>query len=90
MVTIPSSTARELGLPIPNPKRKVFTAGGVQYAPEVTLSSITIEGWEVRNVRALVLDIPNQPDWGLLGLNYLQRFRMDMNTEEGVLLLEPR
>jgi clan AA aspartic protease (TIGR02281 family) len=90
MVTIPRSTAQELGLAIPNPKRKVFTAGGVQYAPEVTISSITIEGWEVNNVKALVLDIPNQPDWGLLGLNYLRRFRMDMNTEEGILLLEPR
>lgn len=90
MVTIPRATARELGLAIPNPKRKVFTAGGVQYAPEVNISSITIEGWEVNNVKALVLDIPNQPDWGLLGLNYLQRFRMDMNTEEGLLLLEPR
>ena len=90
MVTIPRTTAQELGLAIPNPKRKVFTAGGVQYAPEVNISSITIEGWEVKNVKALVLDIPDQPDWGLLGLNYLQRFRMDMNTEEGVLLLEPR
>jgi len=90
MVTIPRSTALELGLAIPNPKRKVFTAGGVQYAPEVNISSITIEGWEVNNVKALVLDIPNQPDWGLLGLNYLKRFRMDMNTENGVLLLEPR
>lgn len=90
MVTIPRSAARELGLAIPNPKRKVFTAGGVQFAPEVTISSITIEGWEVTNVKALVMDIPNQPEWGLLGLNYLQRFRMDMNTEEGVLLLEPR
>ncbi len=90
MVTIPRSTALELGLAIPNPKRKVFTAGGVQYAPEVIISSIAIEGWEVNNVKALVLDIPHQPDWGLLGLNYLQRFRMDMNTEEGVLLLEPR
>ena len=90
MVTIPRYTALELGLAIPNPKRKVFTAGGVKYAPEVNISSITIEGWEVNNVKALVLDIPNQPGWGLLGLNYLQRFRMDMNTEEGVLLLEPR
>ncbi len=91
MVTIPSSTAQELGLAVDNrnPVRKVFTAGGVQYAPEVTLDSITIEGWEVNDIKALVLDIPNQPDWGLLGLNYLQRFRMDMNTEEGVLLLEP-
>lgn len=90
MVTIPRSAAQELGLAIPNPKRKVFTAGGVQHAPEVTISSITIDGWEVNNVRALVMDLPGQPDWGLLGLNYLRRFRMDMNTEEGVLLLEPR
>jgi clan AA aspartic protease (TIGR02281 family) len=92
MVTIPSSTAEELGLVIDtrNPVRKIITAGGVQYAPEVTLNSITVEGWEVNDIKALVLDIPNQPDWGLLGLNFLQRFRMDMNTEEGVLLLEPR
>jgi clan AA aspartic protease (TIGR02281 family) len=90
MVTIPRSTAQELGLAIPNPKRKIFTAGGVQYAPEVNISAITIDGWEVNNVKALVLDLPNQPDWGLLGLNYLERFRMDMNTEEGILLLEPR
>ncbi len=91
MVTIPSSTAQELGLAVDNrnPVRKVFTAGGVQYAPEVTLDSITLEGWEVNDIKALVLDIPNQPDWGLLGLNYLQRFRMDINTEEGLLLLEP-
>jgi clan AA aspartic protease (TIGR02281 family) len=92
MVTIPSSTARALGLVVDgrSPVRKVFTAGGVAYAPEITLDSITVEGWEVDNVKALVLDIPNQPEWGLLGLNYLQRFRMDMNTPEGVLLLEPR
>ncbi len=92
MVTIPSSTARELGLIVDDrsPVRRVFTAGGVKYAPEITLNSITVEGWEVDNVKALVLDIPNQPEWGLLGLNYLQRFRMDVNTLEGVLMLEPR
>ena len=92
MVTIPSATALELGLAVDsrNPRRKVFTAGGVQYAPEVKLHALTIEGWEVNDVKALVLDIPNQPDLGLLGLNYLHRFRMDINTEAGILLLEPR
>ena len=92
MVTIPSSTAEELGLAVDNrnPMRKVFTAGGVKYAPEVTLSEITIEGWEVNGIKALVLDIPSQPGWGLLGLNYLQQFRVDINTEAGILLLEPR
>ena len=92
LVTIPRATAEELGLEVDasSPMRKVYTAGGVKYAPEVTLFSITVEGWEVNNLKALVLDLPNQSEWGLLGMNYLRRFRMDINTEDGVLLLEPR
>jgi clan AA aspartic protease (TIGR02281 family) len=92
MVTIPRSSAEKLGLAVDerSPSRKVYTAGGVKFASEVMLSSITVEGWEVNNVKALVLDIPDQPGLGLLGLNYLRRFRMDINSEQGVLLLEPR
>jgi clan AA aspartic protease (TIGR02281 family) len=92
MVTIPRSTAEELGLEVDtsNPVRKVFTAGGVKYAPEVTLFSISVEGWEVTELKALVLDLPNQSEWGLLGMNYLRRFRKDINSDAGVLLLEPR
>jgi clan AA aspartic protease (TIGR02281 family) len=92
MVTIPRATAEYLGLAVDdrNPMRRVVTAGGIRYAPEVNIYSITIGGWEVNNVTALVLDIPDQPDLGLLGLNYLENFRMDMRTEEGILLLEPR
>ncbi len=92
MVTIPYSTARILGIGISvrNPRRKVFTASGELYAPEVVLDSITLEGFETYNVKALVLDIPNQPGLGLLGLNYLRRFRMDLNTDDGLLMLAPR
>jgi predicted aspartyl protease len=49
-----------------------------------------LEGYETRNVKALVLDLPNQPGVGLLGLNYLRRFRMDLSTDEGLLALTPR
>jgi clan AA aspartic protease (TIGR02281 family) len=92
MVTIPFSTARNLGIVISvrNPRRKVYTASGELYAPEVVLDSITLEGFETYNVKALVMDLPNQPDLGLLGLNYLRRFRMDLNTEDGMLLLAPK
>lgn len=92
LLTIPRSTAEELGLSVDerNPLRRVFTAGGVKYAPEVNLFSINVEGWEENNLKALVLDLPDQSEWGLLGMNYLRRFRMDVNTEEGVLILEPR
>jgi clan AA aspartic protease (TIGR02281 family) len=92
MVTIPFSTARNLGIVISvrNPRRKVFTASGELHVPEVVLDSITLEGFETYNVKALVMDIPNQPGLGLLGLNYLRRFRMDLNTDEGLLMLAPR
>ena len=92
MTTIPYATAADLGIPITvrNPRRTVYTAGGVIYAPEVMLDSITLEDFEINNVRALVLDLPNQPETGLLGMNYLRRFRMDLNTDEGLLLLAPK
>jgi len=92
MVTIPFSTARNLGIVISvrNPRRKVFTASGELYAPEVVLDSISLEGFETYNVKALVMDIPNQPGLGLLGLNYLRRFRMDLNTDDGLLMLAPK
>jgi clan AA aspartic protease (TIGR02281 family) len=92
LITIPRSTAEDLELEVDtsNPVRKIYTAGGIKYAPEVTLTSVTVEGWEVTDLKALVLDLPNQPEWGLLGMNYLRRFRMDINTESGILLLEPR
>ena len=92
MVTIPFSTVRALGIVISvrNPRRKIYTASGELFAPEVVLDSITLEGYEVSNVRALVMDLPNQPNVGLLGLNYLRRFRMDLNTDEGLLMLAPK
>ena len=92
MVTIPFSTARNLGIAISvrNPRRKVYTASGELYAPEIILDSITLEGFETRNVKALVMDLPNQPDVGLLGLNFLRRFRMNLNTDEGMLMLAPK
>jgi len=92
MVTIPYSTAADLGIIITvrNPRRTVYTASGVIHAPEVVLDAITLEGFETHNVKALVLDLPNQPEVGLLGLNYLRRFKMDLSTDEGLLALTPK
>jgi len=92
MVTIPYATAADLGIIITvrNPRRTVYTASGAINAPEVVLDSITLEGFETYNVKALVLDLPNLPDMGLLGLNYLRRFKMDLSTDEGRLSLTPK
>ena len=92
VVTIPWGAARKLGIEIDDttPLRKLTTAGGMIEAPQVNLDSIQLDGWTEYNITAYVIDMPDQSGFGLLGLNYLNRFRMDLNTQSGVLTLAPR
>lgn len=95
MMTIPSTTAQALNLQMVQGghhggRRTVSTAGGSVETYEVLLESVEIEGWVERNVSALVMDIPDQPGVGLLGLNYLNRFKMNLNNNEGKLTLRPK
>ncbi|MFO7496279.1 MAG: aspartyl protease family protein [Desulfobacterales bacterium] len=92
LVTVPGAAAAALGIAVDGgrARRRVVTAGGVRFAPEIVLPQVEIDGWVVRNVRALVLDLPERPGWGLLGLNYLQGFDAELQSEKGLLLLAPR
>ena len=90
MVTITSSTAEALGLRVGPANHTLSTVGGTVKAAAVIIDSIEIDGWVEYDVRAFVVDIPNRPGLGLLGLNYLGRFRMDLKTDQGTLLLTPR
>ncbi len=92
MVTIPVAAAKKLGIEIDasTPVRELITAGGVIEAPQIIVNSIQLDGWTEYNVTAYVVDMPNQSGFGLLGLNYLNRFRMDLNAKAGVLTLAPR
>jgi clan AA aspartic protease (TIGR02281 family) len=92
MVTIPTATAEKLGIAINGATqlRKLITAGGVIEAPQVILHSIQLDGWTEYNVTAYIVDMPSQSGVGLLGLSYLKRFRMDLNTSSGILTLAPR
>lgn len=92
LTTIPTATLRRLGVVITadTPTRRVSTANGDVVAPLVTLATMEIGGWEVQDIDVLVLDLPNQEDHGLLGLNFLNNFRMNLNASEGLLTLEPK
>jgi len=94
MMTIPSSVAEYLALQMVQGhhggRRTVSTAGGMVDAYEVLIESVEVNGWVEHNVGALVMDIPGQPGVGLLGLNYLDRFKMSLNTTEGKLTLRPK
>lgn len=92
MIAIPSSSLKSLDIKLDsrNPVRRVSGIGGVRSAREVRLSSINLGGWIVYDVPALVIDLPGKSNMGLLGLNYLNRFYMEIDQERGVLSLKPR
>ena len=92
MVTVPYSAVEALGIKLDAnlPRRRVSTAGGIKIAREIMIPSIELEGWVEYDVKALALDIPNQLGYGLLGLNYLRRFQIQVDNEKGRLMLRPR
>jgi aspartyl protease family protein len=90
---ISNALARELSIDIgPNAKTLPFqTANGLIQAPITNLESVTVGGMEIRNIATAVHDaIPDPQVAGLLGLNFLSNFRMDIDTQKGVLHLEKK
>ena len=90
---ISSATAKELAIETGQNGRTVpfQTANGLIQAPLISLESITVGGMEVNNLTAAIHDIlPDSKIAGLLGLNFLSNFRMDIDTQKGLLNLEKK
>jgi clan AA aspartic protease (TIGR02281 family) len=66
------------------------TASGVIQAPLVLLDEVDVGGAVSRNVTAVVHDLPNAPPAivGLLGLSFLERFRVSLDLTSKVLVLQ--
>jgi clan AA aspartic protease (TIGR02281 family) len=88
---ISAATARELEID-PNRSQRTLpfqTANGVIQAPLASLESIAVGGMEIKNLTAAIHDaVPSSQVAGLLGLNFLSNFRMDIDTQKGLLHLE--
>jgi len=91
-VTIPRGTARQLGLKIDKNTKthKVATAGAVIEAYQVNLEEITINGYSVKNITALIMDLPAHKGYGLLGLSFLNKFYIEMDNKKGIITLSPK
>ena len=90
---ISAATAKELSIdPLRAPRTMPFqTANGVIQAPLTNLESVIVGGMEVKNLTAAIHDaVPSAHIAGLLGLNFLSNFRLDIDTENGLLHLEKK
>jgi len=90
---ISSATAKQLDIDSSQNTRTMpfQTANGMIQAPLINLDSISVAGLELKNLTAAVHDaMPDATVAGLLGLNFLTNFRMDIDTEKGIVHLEKK
>ena len=90
---ISSAVAKDLDIDLTQNQRTMpfQTANGLIQAPLTNLDSITVGGMEVKNLTAAVHDaVPDPQVAGLLGLNFLSNFRMDIDTQKGLLHVEKK
>lgn len=88
--TVSRLVADTLGIPRSGGSVRLATAGGVIQAPLALLEEVDVGGAVARHVPAVIHDLPNAPPTivGLLGLSFLERFRVNLDLTSGFLTFE--
>ncbi|MFQ5852689.1 MAG: aspartyl protease family protein [Candidatus Binatia bacterium] len=87
------ATAEELEINLDEnqPRISIQTANGVVEVPVVALDSVEVSGMRVDDLWATVYDFTQDKSIsGLLGLNFLSFFRMEVDPENGTLFLDEK
>lgn len=86
--TIPTKVALDLGYDLANPKeeRLVVTASGARAEKVITVRRLTALGETVEDIDVLCLDLP-EPSIieGVLGLNFLEHFDIEISFSTGII-----
>ena len=91
--TISQATARELRINLEDTAATIAlqTANGVIEAPLVSVGSLELGGLGLKDLKVAVHDVfPDPAIAGLLGLNFLSQFRVEIDNKNSVLYLEKK
>lgn len=92
ITTIPPQVATDLGYDLSNPKQEVniLASNGVFTAKIISVRKLTAIGETVENIDVLCHDLPEDSIVeGLLGLNFLQHFDINISFSTGTIELLP-
>ncbi len=88
---IPTRVAADLGYDISNPNQQIVTASGIVLAKRITVRKLTAIGETVENIDVVCHDLPEGSIIeGLLGLNFLRHFDVNISFSTGTIELHPR
>ena len=89
---VPVGLARRAGLDLSNriPKVKVKTAGSERILPYTPTRALGLGPLEVTGLSVIVGDLPGLGQKGLLGMDFLSKFRMENDPEHGRMVLSTR
>ena len=88
---IPWRIARALDVHPESPFQRIetITPNGAEFVPVVLLSSVKVMGKEATNVTAIVHDLPPKSYVdGLLGLSFLNKFKVTLDFKKGVISID--
>jgi clan AA aspartic protease (TIGR02281 family) len=89
--TISRKMAEELGLDLRNSETiSITTANGELQVPKVRLKTVKVNNIQANNVEATVMDFENNASFsGLLGLSFIQHFKLTLDPQNGQMRFEP-
>jgi clan AA aspartic protease (TIGR02281 family) len=90
-MSISNEMAEELGLDLTRTEMiPITTANGRIEVPKVVLKSVKVNGLEAKNVEATVMNFKKDASFsGLLGLSFINQFKLTIDPNKGHLLFEP-
>ncbi|PIU67947.1 MAG: hypothetical protein COS84_02630 [Armatimonadetes bacterium CG07_land_8_20_14_0_80_40_9] len=91
LTVITPRVAEELGYDLSQLKTaSLYTASREESVYQLNLRSISMESGKILNISALCMPLPSELKIdGLLGLNFLRHFNINLNFEEGILTFIP-
>ncbi|MCE2401112.1 retroviral-like aspartic protease family protein [Candidatus Poribacteria bacterium] len=92
ITSIPTKIALDLGYNLSNPEREVeiVTGSGIESRKLITLSKLTAIGETLEDINVICHDLPAKSGVaGLLGLNLLSHFDVNISFSTGIIELHP-